>query len=187
MKGFKKALPNIIHPMLIEDGFYVGIDPDIKGHGVASVLVKEGKVVGVELRRLIRTAIPQFLNYLLVDADVVAVAVERSWNEDESVPGLWNAKGNGYAAKTAAYSIGRCHQCGIELVNDIRAVNYKTVLQPPLPKCWGEGRDSKISHLEVKNLLSSINPEIRQPKVTNPETRDALLIALKVAGFIDYN
>ena len=187
MKGFKKALPVIIRPMMVEDGFYVGIDPDVKGHGVASVLVKDGTVAWVDLRRLTRAALPSFLNYLLGDADVVAVAVERSWNEDESVPGLWNAKGNGYAAKTAAYSIGRCHQCGIELVNDIKDVGFKTVLQPPLPKCWGDGKDSKISHNEVRNLLTSINPEIRLPKTTNPETRDALIIALKVAGFIEYN
>lgn len=57
--------------------------------------------------------------------------------------------------------------------------DIKVKMQKPLAKHW-KGPDKKITHKELKYL---VEPIVGPIKATNPEKRDAVLLAWHYAGF----
>ena len=70
-------------------------------------------------------------------------------------------------------SVGKCHATFEHLLQYAESVGLETYRQQPLQKIWGAHRNDKISHKELKYQdVQGI------PSRTNPEMRDACLLAL---------
>ncbi len=148
--------------------FIVGVDPDIDASGVCLLNVDTEEV------ELYNWTITDFIDGIqgLKErcGDDLIVVVEASWLVKKS-----NLHGGfGGVAEKIAYSVGRNHQVGITLVDICKHYGVEVEEMRPLKKIW-EGANGKISHKELSEFVNI-------PKRTNPETRDATLLAWTKAG-----
>ena len=153
-------------------GTVIGIDPDVKASGV-SVLDCESRTL--ELHCM---SFPEMLEAIRELYDKrpkpFTVVIEAGYLNKP----IWHLKPfekQNIAAAIGA-SVGRNQQVAHDLVAclDYYGIPYTTV--KPLVKMWN-GPDRKITHEELVYLTGL------KDKRSNPETRDAALLAWAYAGF----
>jgi hypothetical protein len=148
--------------------YIIGIDPDSDKSGVALLNVQTRTFEFV--RALTFVDCIKFLDSLAARELQVLIVIE-----DSDVSTAFRSL---YGKKPAVVfamgrSVGKCHACFEHLLQYAESVGLTTYRQPPLQKIWGTHRDSKISQQELKyQNVSGI------PTRTNPEMRDACLLAL---------
>lgn len=148
----------------------IGIDPDVDGSGVG-VINRETKTVTKA-----QLALPELVEYLRrqqMMSSSLMVYVEAGWmnggNHHLQNKGQWHASKIGE-------QIGRNHQMS-KLIGEFceyHGIPYTFVR--PLTKHWN-GKDGKITHEELMSLIEGSGLTIEKCR-TNPETRDAMLLAL---------
>ena len=155
---------------------YIGIDPDVNQSGVARV----DKEMGKSKVWADHLPFPLLLDYLLTIKEVarlqnatLVVLVEASWKIGHN----WHLKPSDSKAVAAAKgnAVGAMQQVGKLLVEFCQEKGIDVIEQIPLKKCW-KGKDGKITHAEITSLCGW------DRKRSNPEERDALLIAYNASG-----
>ena len=143
----------------------VGIDPDCKKSGVATI---DGYGNRIEVRTLDFSTLIDYIVKLSSEHDVW-VYVEAGWKITHN----WHTQRNDKPSVAAkkGYSVGRNHETGIKIVEMCRYHGVQVQEVKPLRKIW-DGRDKKITH---DGLLMGTKMNIK--KRTNQEERDAALIA----------
>lgn len=154
----------------------IGIDPDVDGSGVAVLLPKEREysLHNYSLPKLVE-ALHGFDNG---EGRSVLVVVEASY----LISANWHLDYNDSQRRAAAKGkqVGRNHEIGRQIVEFCKYLNIPYEEKLPLTKCWA-GKDGKITHEELQMLLEGMGfPPIKG--TTNPEKRDAMLIALDRSG-----
>lgn len=157
--------------------YIIGIDPDVDGHGVATVNTQQ--------RSLLSTQQPlgELLEYLkgikknLAENESMMVVVEGGWLNKSN----WHLPPKRISMEAAAEigrKTGRNHQSGIDIVSLCKHYDIPCRVVKPLKKMWGT-RDGKISHEQLKYILtySKITSNIKGR--SNPEIRDSALLALE--------
>lgn len=160
LQTVKTVLPRIV----------IGIDPDVDGSGVG-VINKETKTVTKA-----QLALPELVEYLRrqhMMSSSLMVYVEAGWmnggNHHLQDKGQW------HAAKIGE-QVGRNHQMS-KLIGEFceyHGIPYTFVR--PLTKHW-HGKDGKITHEELMSLIEGSGLTIEKCR-TNPEIRDAILLAM---------
>lgn len=153
--------------------YIIGIDPDSDKSGVATLRTsdKHIEVKTDEFPKLV-----QYLSFLktMSETSSVVVLVEASWLISHN----WHA--NKWQSHSVAAEIGnktgRNHQTGILIVQMAKYFGLEVQEIRPLKKCW-RGTDGKISNDEISYFIPGF------PKRSNPEQRDAALIAWNFAGY----
>lgn len=150
----------------------IGIDPDTKLSGYAKIETKTGIVQSVgnwELSKLFGIIASDFKLAQFTDTKILVV-VEAAYLASHH---NWHL-GNGFISKNKAaaigYDTGRNHETGRAIIEFCRYLGIDVKAQIPLRKCW-RGADKKITHDEITKITKW------DKKRSNPEIRDALLIA----------
>ena len=167
--------------MMSRPRYIIGIDPDIKRTGVALV-DREGRRLEYA-GALTFTDCVKYLDgiaamYFSEDVEVVIEDSDRSTN--------WHCGSIIYDKRLAtdqkvreAAAIGRsaglCHATARHLHEYAESCGLRVRMQKPLKKCW-KGKDNKITQAEAEQFMIGL------PKRTNPEIRDAALLAWVVSG-----
>lgn len=166
------------HSMQKKD-IIIAIDPDIDGSGLAMVWPKQTKF---ELHQFTLPALVDFLKECKEAYDgrnlSYVVVVEASY----LISSNWHLDHNDTQRRAAAKGkqVGRNHEIGRQIVEFCKYLDIPYEEKIPLKKCWA-GKDGKITHEELQMLLEGMGfPPIKG--TTNPEKRDALLIALDRSG-----
>ena len=156
--------------MMMPPRIVIGIDPDVDGSGVG--------VIDMETREVTKEqfALPKLVEYLKTYALAVPdimVYIEAGWmnggNRHLQDKGQW------HAAKIGE-QVGRNHQIS-KLIGEFceyHGIPYTFVR--PLTKHW-HGKDGKITHEELMSLIEGSGLTIEKCR-TNPEIRDAILLAM---------
>lgn len=155
-------MPRIKHDIII------GIDPDVKGSGLA---ILKDRVMST--RRIYLPELVDLLRSYSKRSDVVVV-VEAGWLN----PGNQHLKGNEsarYSSKVGE-NIGRCHEIGRQILEFCKYYELSCVEKFPLKKVW-HTTTGKISHKEMMLLCKGSKVEYRF-ETKDQEQRDAALIAL---------
>lgn len=147
----------------------IGIDPDVEKSGVA-YLYTPTKEIEVQCLRF--PALLEFLSNYEASKDVVVV-MEAGWkNKISNYHGYYGVK----VGENIAKKVGRNHQLGCCIVEMCEYWGIPVVEKAPLRKCW-RGKDRKITQEEIEQFIPNF------PKRSNPEIRDAALLAWDYAGF----
>lgn len=148
--------------------FIIGIDPDVEKSGFC-LLDREARHL-IECEALPFAALSERLRSEWRD-DVVVVL------EDSDVSVNWHySKGDRPGAIAAiGRSVGMCHATFRHLKEVSEEYGLEAVAMKPLLKVWG-GKDRKITHAELAQFVPGL------PTRTNPEQRDAVLLAWTYAG-----
>lgn len=146
----------------------IGIDPDTVKSGVAVLERKTKKIVTHNL------TFPQLVDFLKerkpFSPDYIVV-IEAGWLNKISNFHTGVSKIGQHISK----NVGSNHQTGKHIAEMAEHFGFEVELKRPLIKYW-KGKEGKITHEELKYFT-----EIDFP--TNPETRDAILIAWDKANF----
>lgn len=158
----------------------VGIDPDVDGSGVAVLNPCQ------RMLRLEQFTLPELVDFLKAfkqgyDEDGISwvVVVEASWKIKANWHLEWNDSQKRAAAK--GKQVGRCHEVGRQIVEFCKYLGIPYEEKLPLAKCWA-GRDGKITDEELRMLLDGMGIKRTSSGSTNPEKRDAALLALDRSG-----
>lgn len=158
----------------------IGIDPDVDGSGVAVLNPSQ------RLLRLEQFTLPVLVDFLKglkqgyeVDGISWVVVVEASWK----IRGNWHLEWNDSQKRAAAKGlrVGRCHEIGRMIVSFCSHLGIPYEEKLPLVKCWA-GKDGKITDEELRMLLDGMGIEKLSGGPSNPEKRDAALLALDRSG-----
>lgn len=167
-------------------GFVIGIDPDITKNGVACIR-RSRRELEVEY-----LTFPETLEYVK--------SKYRTWKEINSsaapasfmvyVEAGWLNKGNWHVmdsrnghfspsawAAAVGKSDGECSAVSKKLIECFEYYGIPVTPQKPLRKYW-KGPDRKITHEELVKELELYKVSHNLGKRSNPEKRDAALIAL---------
>ena len=156
------------------NGLVIGIDPDVEKSGFATLdcEVREFTVV----RALtFPEMVDKFAELAAMKAEGREVVVVM---EDSDVSTNWHYNSRDSKAVCAAKgrSVGMCHATARHLKECAEDYDLEVVLMKPLRKFW-KGRDGKITHEEAAYFMRGL------PKQTNPESRDAALLAWAYADY----
>lgn len=149
----------------------VGIDPDVGKSGVATLYRDIRKVEVVDLTFPLLLTFLQTLKRKSVKEDFpFVVVVEAGWLNRSN----WhiNPKASRAMAAEIGNRTGQNFAVGQKIVEMCQHYNIKVIEQKPLPLHWKKG---KISHEEITLFVDEL-------PVTNPEKRDAILMAWHYAG-----
>lgn len=148
----------------------IGIDPDIDKSGVCCLYASEKKVELMSFR------FPALLEYLSEQEgkEDLVVVVEAGWKTEMN--NYHKEFYYGHVPHRIAKDVGRNQQVGHCIVEMCQHWGIPVIEKAPLRKMW-KGRDRKITHEELSAFVSGL------PSRTNPETRDACLLAWDYAGF----
>ena len=167
-------------------GYVIGIDPDIEKNGVA-IISKARRSMEV-----FSLTFPETL-YMVKE-------IYKAWEEQykETAPNSfmvyveagWLNKGNWHVtesrnghfspsawAAAVGKSDGECSAVSKKLIECFEYDGIPVSPQKPLRKCW-KGPDRKITHEELLKELEIYKVSHNLGKRSNPEKRDAALIAL---------
>lgn len=171
----------------------IGIDPDIDQSGVATITTATGIVTTQRMR------FPDLLDHLASEHGKaamgglkLAVHVEAGWLNTSN----WHTNRRMGANYNAAIgqAVGRNQAVGMKLLEMCRHMGMDAFAVRPLQKTmrvgsgtqqmWG-GTDGKVRADELERLLADNG--LYMPKGrTNQDERDAVLIALRAAGYAIY-
>lgn len=171
----------------------IGIDPDIDQSGVATITTATGIVTAQRMR------FPDLLDHLASEHGkaamgglTLAVHVEAGWLNTSN----WHTNRRMGANYNAAIgqAVGRNQAAGMKLLEMCRHMGMDAFAVRPLQKTmrvgsgtqqmWG-GTDGKVRADELERLLADNG--LYMPKGrTNQDERDAVLIALRAAGYAIY-
>lgn len=157
----------------------IGIDPDIDKSGLAVLAPKERQIVLYDL------TLPQMVDFFreckkIYDEEGISyvVVVEASYLIQANWHLQWNDSINKAAAK--GKQVGRNHEIARQIIAFCKHLGLPYEEKLPLTKCWA-GKDGKITADELNQLLEGTGFEPILVK-TNPEKRDAALLALDRSG-----
>lgn len=156
----------------------IGIDPDINKSGLA---VLDAKLKSLSIMDFEFPLLLDYLkeaNNLCKEAGVpLVVIVEAGWLNKSN----WHLhpKHTRQVAAEIGNRTGQNFAVGMKIIEMCRHWDIKVKMQKPLAKHW-KGPDKKITHKELKYL---VEPIVGPIKATNPEKRDAVLLAWHYAGF----
>ena len=166
-------------------GYVIGIDPDIEKNGVA-LIDKESRTAEIEYLTFpetlewIKGRYAAYLDHGKADShSSFMVYVEAGWLNK----GNWHvteSKNGKYSPQAWAAAVGKsdgeCAAVSKKLLECFEYYGIPATAVRPLRKCW-KGPNRKITHEEL--IREMMLYRIKFPyKRTNPETRDAALIAL---------
>lgn len=152
----------------------IGIDPDVDMSGVARIDVEGRKVWADTL------PFPLLIEYLLTVKQAakmkgkrLLVVVEASWLISHN----WHLgfRDSKAVAAKKGEGVGRMHETGRKIVEMLNHYGIEVKEQIPLKKIW-KGKDGKITHEEITQIVGW------DRKRSNPEQRDALLLAWNESG-----
>lgn len=155
---------------MMRKGLVIAFDPDVEKSGVAVLDCAKGRFV-----LLSAMAFPDCIRlldgYAAMEEQVLVVIedsdVSRNWHySPRDTKGVIAAKGR---------SVGMCHATLRHLHEYAEAVGLDVRMQKPLRKCW-RGKDGKVTQEEMAAMIPD------WPARSNPEVRDAALLAWAVAG-----
>lgn len=155
-----------------------GVDPDSKASGLCMLdpETKEVTVLTLTFPQLLEK-FTQYAHVLVMD---IIVIVEASWLKQTKNGNThnWHVKeGDGQSVASAkGEAIARNQQTGRLIVEMCKHWGIEVIEKYPLQKTWN-GPDRKITHEEIAYFIPNF------PTHSNPETRDATLIAWDFAGF----
>lgn len=151
----------------------IGIDPDIKGSGVAELNTAANTI---KLFNMDFNSICSYLRGILDNyGDLAQIHIEDSSYTRHN----WHLSarlGSSARSSRIGYDIGRNHQLCADIYDFGCSLGLDISRQMPFKKCW-RGKDGKITHEEICSFIP-----IKQAR-TNQEQRDAALIAWLCAGF----
>ncbi len=156
----------------------IGIDPDVDKSGLALLNVSRKTITIADFE------FPFLLDYIKEcgritkeEGTSLVVIVEAGW----LVKSNWHLhpKHTRQVAAEIGNRTGQNFAVGMKIIEMCRHWDIKVKMQKPLAKHW-KGPDKKITHKELKYL---VEPIVRPIKATNPEKRDAVLLAWHYAGF----
>ena len=157
------------------EGFVIGIDPDVEKSGVALL-----DCAAREFKRVEAMKFPELVDLLALISDTKDQAGEEVVVviEDSDLSTNWhvNPRDNKATAAAKGRSVGMCHATARHLKECAEAYGLEVVPMKPLRKFW-KGRDGKITHEEAAYFMRGL------PKQTNPEGRDAALLAWAYADY----
>lgn len=167
-------------------GYVIGIDPDIDRCGVA-VISKARRALEVDylnfpetLERVKAVYSDWERQYKDTAPQSFMVYVEAGWLNK----GNWHVTDsrNGHFSPSAwaaavGKSDGECSAVSKKLIECFEYYGIPVSPQKPLRKCW-KGPDRKITHEELVKELELYKVSHNLGKRSNPEKRDAALIAL---------
>lgn len=151
------------------DAAFVGIDPDKDKTGVA--------VINGDTIRIYNGSFCEVYNSIIglcrVSSAPVRVYVEGSWK----TRGNWHLGGcpSMFVASKIGYNIGENHTVGRLLYELLESSGIEVEATQPLTKLWPNR--SKVTHAALCQQLDYFGIK-GMPKRSNPEQRDAALIAL---------
>ena len=167
-------------------GFVIGIDPDIEKNGVACIRRsrRELEVACLNFPETLEYVKSKFrtwkeYNELTAPASFM-VYVEAgwlnkgNWHITESRNGKMSP--SAYAAAVGK-SDGECSAVSKKLIECFEYYGIPVTPIKPLRKCW-KGKDRKITHEELLRELALYKVQHNLGARSNPEKRDAALIAL---------
>lgn len=151
------------------DAVYIGIDPDKDNTGVA--------VIDGEAVKMFNGSFVDVYKYLCEINDESAKPVK------VFVEGSWQTRGNWhlghcpsmFVASKIGYNIGENHTVGRLLYELLEKHGIEVEATQPLTKLWPNR--SKVTHASLSEQFKYFDIT-GMPKRTNPEQRDAALIAL---------
>lgn len=160
----------------------LGVDPDIEKSGFA--LLNCATHTFDYLAAISFTDAIRFLGRLAANEKYKGVLIVI---EDSDTSTNWHCGGIIYdkrltmeqkVRKAAAIgrSAGLCHATYRHLKEYAEELGFEVKAKKPLKKMW-KGTDGKISHKELSVFVSDLPPK------TNPEIRDAIMLAWDEAGF----
>lgn len=150
----------------------IGIDPDVDGSGVGVIDLLTHEVTKLQLR------LPELVDYLKGLRGVAKVFIEAGWMNH----GNYHLKNKGqHHASKIGEQIGRNHEVSKIIGEFCQHNKIQFIHVAPLKKHW-RGKDGKITHDELINLLECSGVVVKKPMRTNQETRDAILLALVHSG-----
>jgi len=162
--------------------FFVGIDPDVEKSGLA-IVDKQARCVTyadslifpdavAHLRMIAQEHAQEPLSVLVVieDSDT-----STNWHTNKLMTNGQPLKNKLSTAAAIGRSAGMCHATLRHLKECAEQMGLSVLMQPPFRKYW-KGPDKKITQDEAKQFMTGL------PKRTNPEIRDAALLAWVVAG-----
>ena len=156
------------------NGYILGIDPDVSKSGFALLDCEAREFVQVEALPF-PDMVDKFAELAAMKAGGKEVAVVM---EDSDLSTNWHYNSRDSKAVCAAKgrSVGLCHATARHLKECAENFGLEVVMMKPLRKFW-KGRDGKITHDEAAYFMRGL------PKQTNPESRDASLLAWAYADF----
>lgn len=167
-------------------GYVIGIDPDIDRNGVACI-EKNHRVLEVaylnfpETLEYVKEKYEEWDQKYSISAPAsFMVYVEAgwlnrgNWHVTESRNGKWSP--SAYAAAVGRGD-GECSAVSKKLIECFEYYKIPVTPQRPLRKCW-KGPDRKITHEELLKELEVYKVQHNLGKRSNPEKRDAALLAL---------
>jgi len=157
------------------NGFVIGIDPDVSKSGVALLDCEAMEFKAVETQSF--ADLVDYFSVLATDRYYAHKSVVIVM-EDSDLSTNWHVSPRDNKATAAAKgrSVGMCHATARHLKECAEAYGLEVVPIKPLRKCW-KGRDGKITHDEAAYFMRGL------PRQTNPESRDAALLAWAFADF----
>lgn len=159
--------------------FIIGIDPDVDMSGIATLDVDKRELWADTL------PFPQLIDFCKElahqckeNGKELTICVENSWTSTHNWH-LLEGKRKEYSAQIG-YKVGANHAVGKLIIEMLEHENLTVTEKRPLAKIWNT-KDGKISHDKLINLLecSGISTSIKR---TNPEKRDAALLAIDESG-----
>lgn len=148
----------------------IGIDPDVEKSGVCYLYTptKQVEVTALDFPHLL-----EYLSEFEADCNVVVV-VEAGWKNEISNyhKGFYNRE----VGEKIGLKVGRNQQVGHCIVEMCKFWKIPVVEKLPLKKIWA-GPDGKITQGEIEQFVPNF------PKRSNPEMRDATLLAWDYANF----
>ena len=166
--------------------YIVGIDPDVDESGVAFLAVasRTFQLKTMKLPELLH-AIPAYVDEFSTEEKPlspdepkkVAVVVELDRLHTHNWHLVPQDTRNSAASK--GFDQGRCFQVAVTISEYFQNMGIEVIEKAPLLKIWGPKHDRKISHQEAL-ALQGIHIITRRGQ-TNPEQRDAMLLALDIS------
>ena len=157
----------------------IGIDPDVDKSGLALLNVSRKTITIADFE------FPFLLDYI---KECGRITKEEGTSLVVVVEAGWLVKSNWHLhpkhTRQVAAEIGNRNRAKLcsrnENHRDVPTLGYQSEnAKTPLAKHW-KGPDKKITHKELKYL---VEPIVGPIKATNPEKRDAVLLAWHYAGF----
>lgn len=157
----------------------IAIDPDIDGSGVAVFYMS------TKLFQAGNMILPKLVDFLKDkkgwcegEGFSFIVVIEASYLISANWHLSWDDSKKRAAAK--GRQVGRNHEIGRQIVEFCKYLDIPYEEKLPLKKCWA-GKDGKITHEELMLLMEGMELPAWTGK-TNPEMRDAMLLALDRSG-----